>query len=224
MNVLKPENAVGGSVPNSVSERLADRSVEAARERATREVEQLLRAAVRVMRRRGAALTVADVLEEAGLSTRAFYRHFASRDELVLAVYESEQQRSVARLVEAVERATESRVAVAAWIDEHLALGFDGRRSGRTRVLAAEGARLRVEFPEHVEATLAALLAPLVGAIRRGIADHSFIEVDPALTARSIHAVVWELVQQRLDGTASITLDAAREHAIDFCLRALGAA
>ena len=209
---------------NTVSGRLADRSVEAARERAAREVEQLLRAAIRVMSRRSGVLTVADVLEEAGLSTRAFYRHFASRDELVLAVYESEQQRSVARLVDAVAAAPGSRDAVAAWIDEHLALGFDSRRAARTRVLAAEGARLRVEFPEHVETTLVALLAPLVDAIRRGIADRTFVEVDARLTARSIHAVVWELVQQRLDGTASVTLDAARDHAVDFCLRALGAA
>lgn len=220
MNVLGPEK----SIDDTVSARLADRSVGAARERAGREVEQLLRAAGRVIGRRGATLTVADVLEEAGLSTRAFYRHFTSRDELLLAVHEREQERSVARLVDAVAGAPDSRSAVAAWIDEHLALGFDTRRAARTRVLAAEGARLRVEFPEHVAATLAALLAPLVGAIERGVADCTFIDVDAQLTARSIHAVVWELVQQRLDGTASRPLDEAREHAVDFCLRALGAA
>lgn len=218
MNVLSGDNA-------SVTGRLADRTVEAARERAEREVDQLLRAAIRVIGRRGASsLTVADVLEEAGLSTRAFYRHFTSRDELVLAVYESEQQRSVARLVDAVGAAADPRAAVAAWVDEQLALGFDGRRAARTRALAAEGARLRVEFPEHVATTLAALLAPLIGAIEAGVADRTFVAVEPALAARSIHAVVWELVQQRLEGAATLSLDDAREHAVDFCLRALGAA
>jgi AcrR family transcriptional regulator len=209
---------------NAVSTRLANRSVGAARDRAEREVEALLVAGRRVLTQRGAAgLTVAEVLEEAGLSTRAFYRHFTSRDELVLAVYESEQQRSVARLVDAVAAAPDARAAVVAWIDEHLALGFDARRAARTRALAAEGARLRVEFPEHVDATLAALLTPLVDAIRRGTDDGMFVTTDPEQAARSVHAVVWELVQQRLAGNGP-TVVAAREHAVAFCLRALGAA
>jgi AcrR family transcriptional regulator len=49
----------------------------------------LIDAGIAVLRRTGSeGCTVADVLEEAGLSTRAFYRHFASKDELVLAIYE----------------------------------------------------------------------------------------------------------------------------------------
>ena len=57
----------------------------------------LVEAGLTVLRQRGAAgLTVADVLAEAGLSTRAFYRHFHSKDELVLAVYEHEAQRRYA--------------------------------------------------------------------------------------------------------------------------------
>src|SRR5947199_263952 len=48
----------------------------------------LVEAAHRAMRRNGfSGATVADILAEAGLSTRAFYRHFASKDELLLAMY-----------------------------------------------------------------------------------------------------------------------------------------
>ena len=69
--------------------RTIDRSLEPHRARYEREVEALVSSALRVMRRKGyAAATVADVLEEAELSTRAFYRHFHSKEELFLAVFE----------------------------------------------------------------------------------------------------------------------------------------
>ncbi len=206
----------------SVTARLADRSVQSIRDRAEREATALLRAARHVMARRGAAgMTVAEVLDEAGLSTRAFYRHFASKDELVLAVYETEQERSIARLVAAVEAAPDPRAAVIAWIDENLALAFDTRRAARTRTLASEGYRLRSEFPEHFDAIVVALLHPLVGAIARGVADGTFRCADPHHDARFAHAVVWELVHQRLSGAGTLTRDEARAHATRFVLGAL---
>lgn len=192
-------------------------------DRAERETATLLRASRQVLARKGVSgLTVADVLDEAGLSTRAFYRHFASKDELVLAIYGTEQQRSLARMLDAVEAAADAQGAVVAWIDDTLALGFDGRRAARTRLLAAEGDRLRGEFPDQFEAILAAMLEPLIGAIRRGRDDGSFPNAAPERDARSIHAVVWDLVHQRLIGATPLTIDQARDHALRFCLGALG--
>jgi AcrR family transcriptional regulator len=207
---------------NTVPARVLDRSVQPVRERAEREATVLLRAARHVMARNGAAgMTVADVLEEAGLSTRAFYRHFASKDELVLAVYETEQRRSIERLVAAVDAAPDPARAVVAWIDENLSLAFDSRRAARTRTLATDGYRLRGEFPEHFDAIVVALLHPLVDAITRGVADGSFPHAHPEQDARFMHAVVWELAHQRLAGESTLTLAEARAHALRFCLGAL---
>lgn len=183
----------------------------------------LVTAAHTVMRRRGtSALTVADVLAEAGLSTRAFYRHFSSKDELVLAVFRTETDRSLARLVDAVDEAGTSRRALEAWIDEVLSLGFDNRRARRTRTFWREGASLRSQFPADFDLILAAVLEPLERVLRRGLADGTFPAARPEPDARSIHAVVWSLVEDRLDGRPT-SASQARAHAIRFCLGALGA-
>src|SRR5271157_754429 len=52
------------------------------------ERQRLMDAAVEVLRRNGGnEATVADILAEAGLSTRAFYRHFHSKEDVVRALY-----------------------------------------------------------------------------------------------------------------------------------------
>jgi AcrR family transcriptional regulator len=190
------------------------------------ERQALVRAGHAVLRRTGgAAMTVADVLVEAGLSTRAFYRHFSSKDELVLAVFATESERSVTRFERAVDAAPDEVGAVAAWIDEVLALGFESRRARRTQTFWREGATLRGQFPAAFAAIVDAMLAPLERALARGRASGVFPDTDPARDARSIHAVVWALVEARLDDadTAPRTLADARAHALRFCLPPLGA-
>src|SRR5688572_9438746 len=116
-------------VSMGVAERAAERSLQDARERAQAEVQALVDAGLEVLARRGEAkLTVAEVLSEAHLSTRAFYRHFRSRDELVLAVYEHESERTGDRLAERVAAAPDPAAAVRVWIDETLTLAT---RAGR---------------------------------------------------------------------------------------------
>jgi len=208
----------------AISERVVARSTEAARARAETEVTTLLEAGLAALTDHGSAgLTVAYVLQRAGLSTRAFYRHFASKDELVLAVFTAELERSLARRQAAVDAAPDATAAVVAWIDETLALGYARRRAPRTRTLFAEGARLRPDHPDQFAETVAALLAPLVDALRAGRRTGELPTADPELDAVSIHAVTRELVERRLAGDTRLSLPQARAHVIRFCLPALGA-
>jgi AcrR family transcriptional regulator len=208
-----------------ISDQLVDRSVQPARDRAQQEVRSLIAAAHAVLRRSGGSgLTVADVLTEAGLSTRAFYRHFASKDELMLAVFEQEQQRSTARLMAKVDAAEGPRAALAAWIDETLALAYEPRRARRTQILWIEGTRLRSEFPAEFDAIVGGLLEPLATILRAGRADGVFPLADPDVDAASIHAVVWNAAQRRLDGASVPARAAVRAQLLRFCLGAIGAA
>ncbi len=208
-----------------ISDQLVDRSVQPARDRAEQEVRSLIAAALTVLRGSGgSSLTVADVLAEAGLSTRAFYRHFASKDELVLAVFEQEQQRSTARLMAKVEAAAGPRAALAAWVDETLALAYEPRRARRTQILWIEGARLRSEFPAEFDAIVGSLLEPLTAILRAGRAEGVFPLTDPEADAASIHAVVWNAAQRRLDGAPVPPRATVRAQLLRFCLGAIGAA
>ncbi len=195
----------------------------AARERAEQEARALIEAALTVLRRGGAdGLTVADVLAEAGLSTRAFYRHFASKDELVLALFDAEHDVVRARLDAAIAAAPDPRAALVAWIDELLGLAFASRRSRRTQVLYTEGARLQHEFPSEFARIEAGMFEPLERVLAAGRAAGAFPATDPVADARSIRALTWQLVEDRLAGGDG-DLANARAQVLRFCLPALGA-
>src|ERR1700723_1090400 len=81
------------------------------------ELRLLLDAALVVMERNGYVDTaVADILREADMSTRSFYRHFESKDQLLCALYRREAQRAAERLNAKVEAAGSPRGALDAWM------------------------------------------------------------------------------------------------------------
>ena len=215
--------AVSDPASETIAARVAERTVAPARARAVAEARVLVEAALTVLRRNGAAgLTVADVLEEAGLSTRAFYRHFASKDALLLALFDADNEAVRARVDSAIDAAADPRAALVAWVDEQLALAYAPRRSRRTQVLWSEGRRLQLEFPDEFERIFAAVLAPLERLLEAGRAKGAFPDADPARDARAIHAVTWDLIEARLSGGAD-DLVTARGQVLRFCLPALGA-
>ncbi|MBW2233111.1 MAG: TetR/AcrR family transcriptional regulator [Deltaproteobacteria bacterium] len=208
----------------SLSERTVDRSLEQQRARYEREVETLVSASLRVMRSGGyAAATVAGVLEEAGLSTRAFYRHFHSKEELFLAVFERDSADSSQRMQKRLDALPDPSARLVGWIEEVLSLGFDRRRARRTRTFASEAAILRSLHPAEFAAIQRALYEPLLAILEAGKADGSFPHTRPEEDARSIHAVCWALVEARLSGAGPADAEAARAHALRFSLPALGA-
>ncbi|EUA87998.1 bacterial regulatory s, tetR family protein [Mycobacterium ulcerans str. Harvey] len=70
-------------------------------------------------------LSVATVLDRAQLSTRAFYRHFESKDQLVAAMFLEVARVEAVRLRTLMAKATNPIEGVAAWIDGRLDLAFD---------------------------------------------------------------------------------------------------
>ncbi|MCU1427596.1 MAG: putative transcriptional regulator, TetR family protein [Actinomycetia bacterium] len=205
------------------AERAADRPIRPARQRSQDEVDALIAAAMTVLTHKGAEeLTVADVLAEASLSTRAFYRHFRSKDELLLAIYERDSRHSVERLGRRME-ASSPRISLDAWIDETLLLAYDPKRAERTRVLAAEAKRLQGRYPAGFDAIVAAQLAPLVDLLERGRVEGVFPGAEPVTDARLIHALAWAFTEARLHRDDVVSLADARAHVLRFCLPALGA-
>jgi AcrR family transcriptional regulator len=205
-----------------VEDRAVERAVRVAKERARDDVQLLVAAGRKLLHRDGAAdMTIADVLTEAGLSTRAFYRHFASKSDLLLAIYDNEVDRYTPRLQRRLDGATTARAGLEAWIDELLAAGFEPRRGERTRAMFTWAIPLQQEFPVEFAAVRDALTGPLEAVLEAGRADGSFPNAEPRRHAQFIRALTWELVEERLSG-ATIEVAAAREEVLRFCLPALG--
>ena len=170
-----------------VADRAVERAVEAAKSRARDDVELLISAGLAVLRREGAAdMTIADVLSEAGLSTRAFYRHFTSKSDLLLAIYEHEVNLYSPRLQSRLDAAGSPTDALIAWIDELLATGFQPSRGPRTRAMFSWAMPLQQEFPTEFAAIRAAFERSARGDPRRR-ARRRILPHDAPRPRRAVH-------------------------------------
>jgi AcrR family transcriptional regulator len=171
---------------------------------------RLLEAGHAVLAREGYdGLKVEAVLDTAGLSTRAFYRHFDGKSALFLALFTDEVDRSSARLAAAVEAASTPAGQVRAWLDAVLSLGFDRERARRARGFMTQRGLLEREFPEAIAACLAGQRTPLKAAIEGGVAAGTFTSPDPDADALAIHHLCLGLLGDALTGAGALDEPAA---------------
>ena len=186
----------------------------------------LIGAARAVLERRGGdGFTVHEVLSAAGLGTRAFYRHFASKEALVLAVFARAAEQEAGRLRDRMRDEPTPVGAVTAWIEARLDLAFDEQVASTMRALSLEAEMATQQMPDPMESAFDRMLAPLVEELRRGTQDGTFRASDPERDARAIHDVVWGQILRHWSGIGTTSdPSAARAHVLKFCLRAIGAA
>jgi len=189
------------------------------------ELRLLFDAALVVMARNGYQdAAVADILTEAGLSTRSFYRHFESKDQLLCALYRREAELAAGRLRAKVAAAPNPRLALDAWIEEILSFGHHRAKAARVAVLGSPGAMRAEGYLEEARNARALLVAPLEQLLDAGLRDGTFPLADPAADAANVQAVTWAaaLVNPLREATVSSRAE-ARRNVRSFCLRALGA-
>jgi AcrR family transcriptional regulator len=180
---------------------------------------EILAAASTVLREQGVGgLGIAAVLERAGLSTRAFYRHFGSKEELVAAVFLETARVETRRLRRRMAAATTEIEALAAWVDGRLDLAFDDSIGSDLRRLSLEA---QSQSPGLVQPAYAEMLKPLRGALQRGLQAGVFHRIDPVTDAQFIHGVVWAGMNEHW-ATGDCDRSALRERILRFCLGGLG--
>lgn len=198
-----------------MAERIAARGVDGRRAAYADEVRRLIDAAYAVMRSTGDIdPRVGDVVKASGLSNQAFYRHFRSKDELVLAVLTDGRQRLLHTLTDRMARAADPRAQVAAWIEGVLAQARNEAAAANTRPFAAHVSRIADRFPDETSATRDALLAPLRDAVGAAGGDP---DRDPELCYHlAFGAMEAALVQRVIPTRADV------DHIVQFALRGAG--
>ncbi len=177
------ENPVLGS-QNGVAARIADRSLAARASDYAEEVRRLLDAGRTVMRERGTSARprVADIVMAAGLSNDAFYRHFASKDDLVVAILEDGAERLHGYLAHQMAKEPTPEAKVRRWVDGILAQARDDEIAATTLAVLWNAGSVASTAPAT---TLAALVAEPFAELG---------SADPALDASiAAHALVGRL-------------------------------
>ncbi len=184
------------------------------------ELALILDAAYAALRDQGRDFTVAHILATAGVSTRSFYRHFASKDALLCAMYLRDARWAAGRLMKRLAGATSAIEAVEWWIDEIFGFVNDPRRAERVTVLGSiAGSRTEGAAAIAVDARRL-LVEPLRVAITAGARAGALTAEDPGTASELIAAAV--LHAAGLAGPYQPIAPRAQRTVTVFCRRALG--
>ena len=156
--------------PSAVLGRGIERALAPREQALVDEVNQLIEATYRVISRTETLdPPVREILREAGLSNPAFYRHFRSKDELLVGLLEQGWEVLRGYLAHQMAKATTPGDQIAAWVRGMLAQATDRDAAPRARPFAVNLGRLATLFPDEHRASrdaLIKLLVPPASALR----------------------------------------------------------
>ena len=183
----------------------------------------MITAAYRFLLRGGSAsISVAAILAEAGLSTRAFYRHFASKDELLLAMFRADFETSLQQLRRRLAQTTSPVAALEAWVTHMIALAFDDKRRQRFNVMTCaevQGAEGYAQERARVAQELGGILEQI---LTDGLHTGEFPTAEPGIDARALNAVTEMFLMERAWGATTLTAPEAERLTMSLARRALG--
>jgi AcrR family transcriptional regulator len=208
--------------PGSLRREAIDRGLAERRAAAGLTVSQLLHAAHRLIRRDGSIdLPLRDILDEAGVGTRFFYRHFGSKESFLLVLLQDLFDQLADHVARSVDAAPDPRHGVIAWVNGVLDQA-EPETASLGRPLLVHGARLNHQFPEAYHAVDHTLMRLLTVLIEDGVASGIFDSPKPHADARAIFLLSLSTMQAHvLSGTTASFEE--RDHISGFALRALGA-
>jgi AcrR family transcriptional regulator len=187
--------------------------------RAERERTAIIRAAHRLIGHgAGGATPIEDILRSAGVNRRTFYRHFPSKDALLLTMQHEAGGLVSEALWSVTGRAADGRAAVLAWIEEFLSIGWDSRRLREGRTFLAPEVGLVTGIATAMEDIHARHRAVLEAALRRALTDRTMPTAAPERDAFAIHAVVLRRLEMRARGRLDLSYLAARDEIIGLFL------
>jgi TetR/AcrR family transcriptional regulator len=201
--------------------RALDRSLEEPRARSVARMERLVEAARQLANAQAsAAFTVAQVADAARCSLKGFYRCFASKDELLLALLEDDSRVGANLLRQSIENASTPKARLRAYVVGMFEMLTHPGAIGYAGVLVREHRRLSEEHPDELDAALAPLVDVLVAEIADAHQRGAIHAIDPVRDAHATFALVLTGIHDVTLGRVA-PLDVAA-HVWQFVWRGLG--
>jgi len=167
------------------------------RDRIERERDGIIRAAHRLIGRGGGPTAIEDILRVAGVNRRTFYRHFPSKDALVLAMQREAGELVRDRLRAAADGAADGRAAVLGWIEEFLGIGWHERQAREGRTFLTPEVGLVAGIADALEDIHACHRQILAHAFSRAREDGTLPGAVPERDAFAVHAIVLRCLEMR---------------------------
>jgi AcrR family transcriptional regulator len=154
--------------PTAVLGRGVERALASRQQALVGEVNQIIEATYRVISRTESLdPPLREILREAGLSTPAFYRHFHSKDELLVGLVELGWETLRGYLAHQMSKTDDPVDQIAAWVRGMLAQAADAEAARRARPFTVNEPRLATLFPDEHRASRDSLVALLVPPVEQ---------------------------------------------------------
>ncbi|SHN45273.1 TetR/AcrR family transcriptional regulator [Cryptosporangium aurantiacum] len=205
-------------------DRAADRSpaVQRSRDRSARRAAALVDAAHRLMTRKGSAFTTQELVKEAGVALQTFYRHFAGKDQLLLAVFERIISEEAARSARAARRLKDPVDRLRLHVTEPFTSLRGRRNTTQARFMTAEHWRLYQLFPDEMNRARQAYTDLIEQALRTATAAGRLSSTDPAKDAWLINQLVTSAYHHFSFAEDPRRVDEIVDQLWTFCLAAVG--
>ncbi len=165
--------------------------------------------------------SVREILHEASVSTKAFYRNFRSKDDLLLVALETASLQ-VADYIESKMAPIDAPVPrIRAWLEGFLREAIVPSSARRTLPWALGVGQLAHLYPDQFDHSKALVIAPLEREITEAVAQGSAMSPNPARDARIIFGYTMDAIRQHLIRRTEPDRNDL-EQLVDFTYRALG--
>jgi AcrR family transcriptional regulator len=154
-------------------------------------------------------LKIDAVLRESGLSTRAFYRNFDDKHDLVKALIQQSSAELAARTREVLEANPDPLLALHDWLEVVLDSGSRDQPSLEA-ALIWHSYDVRLVYADGVEQAVALVLEPLVDGLRR-LKQRGYGHIRPRQDAAAFLLLARAVQAQLVAPAATLTHDQALE-------------
>lgn len=174
-------------------------------------------------------LTIRAVLKRTGLARRAFYERFASKDDLVLAVFEDVMRGAAVHFRERVEGLTDPLQRLQRIVTGLILGSLDEAgevNDSRPAAMVHEHMRLAETRPAELQAAISPLISLIADQVTEGVSKGQLRDCDPFLQATLIYNLIAMTVHPELLMEEGAKPDTQRRHKLadevwEFCRRAI---
>ncbi|MGH0033608.1 MAG: TetR/AcrR family transcriptional regulator [Myxococcota bacterium] len=224
INDLETSAEPAAGPPPSALQRTVSRSLERRRALYEAEVERLVRAAFELIRRTGdLEPRVSEIVSQAGMCNQAFYKHFRSKRELLVAVLDEGNRLLAGYLQHRMDRSSDPLERIREWLRGILEQALNPEAAESTRPFVVSRGRLAEAFPDEVVASERQITALVRESIAAAAESGRLPHADPERDAETLYHLAMGWLQERLRPSPADTAANARdaERVVEFALAGL---